>query len=114
MVTSPRLSSNAFPNVPVEWSDEEEHRRKLAESVNNILDGKINSIGSVTFTANQTTTTITDEKIGSNSLIFLTPVTANAGGEVGYYISAVGDGSATITHANDARNDRTFNYLIAG
>ena len=43
--------------------------------------------------------------------------TANAAAEVGaggMYVSAQGDGSFTVTHANNAQADRTFDYTVTG
>jgi hypothetical protein len=105
------------PVVPLVHGNETEHRRLLAESINEILFGRLNNVGSVTLTANQATTAVTDIKVGGASKIFLTPTTASAATEVGsggIYISAVGDGTFTITHANNATTDRTFDYAIFG
>lgn len=105
------------PVVPVAHGDETEHRRLLAQSINEILFGRLNNVGTVTLTANQATTAITDLKVGAASKVFLTPTSASAATEVGsggLYISAVGDGTFTITHANNATADRTFAYAIFG
>ena len=52
-------------------------QRATAEIVNNIMDGKTNNTGSVTLaTGNATTTTITDARIGIDSVILLAPNSA--------------------------------------
>jgi hypothetical protein len=49
-------------------------QRAVAEIVNGIMDGKTNNTGSVTLgTGNATTTTITDARIGVDSIILLAP-----------------------------------------
>lgn len=49
-------------------------QRSVAEIVNGIMDGKTNNTGTVTLaTGNATTTTITDARIGANSVIILAP-----------------------------------------
>jgi hypothetical protein len=54
-------------------------QRAVAEIVNNIMDGKTNNTGSVTLaTGNATTTTITDARIGVDSVILLSPSSAAA------------------------------------
>jgi hypothetical protein len=54
-------------------------QRAVAEIVNGIMDGKTNNIGTVTLaTGNATTTTITDARIGIESVILLTPSSAAA------------------------------------
>jgi hypothetical protein len=54
-------------------------QRSVAEIVNGIMDGKTNNTGTVTLaTGNATTTTITDARIGINSIILLSPNSAAA------------------------------------
>ena len=56
--------------------------RQVAEIVNNLVEGKSNNTGEVTLaTGNATTTTISDERIGFNSIILLTPISAAAGSD---------------------------------
>ncbi len=69
--------------------------------------------GTITLDANQASTTFTDPHITPSSIVTLTPTTANAALEVGngsLYISSVTDGAFTVTHANNAQTDRSFNY----
>jgi hypothetical protein len=55
------------------------NEREVSEVTNNILNGKTNNTGTITLaTNNATTTTIYDERIGYNSIILLTPITANS------------------------------------
>ena len=111
---SPRANANQFITPPMSWGDEEEHRRKLAEILDGVMDGKINSTGSVTLTASATTTTLLDRRIGTGSVLLFMPTTENAAGEIGMYVSARGDGTATITHASMSQTDRTFAYAVLG
>jgi hypothetical protein len=54
-------------------------QRAVAEIVNGIMDGKTNNIGTITLaTGNATTTTITDARIGIDSVILLAPSSAAA------------------------------------
>ena len=103
----------SFPSAPLHWTNSEEHRRKIAGVVNSTLDGKLNSTGTVTLTANTTTTTVSDVRAGPNSVINLMPQTANAAAEA-WYIDTQSTGSFTITHSNDTSTDRTFRYSILG
>jgi hypothetical protein len=89
--------------------------RQIVERVGWLLRGKMNAVTTVTLTANATTTTLTDQRIGGGTYIGLSPTTANAAGALGTtYISAKAAGSATITHANAASTDRTFDVLLIG
>lgn len=89
------------------------HRREIATAVNRLID-KLSIVGTVTLTASAASTAISDARISSDSLLFLTPKTANAAAEVGngtmYYTGSAG--AVTITHANNAQTDRTYAYFV--
>jgi len=54
-------------------------QRAVAEVVRGVMDGKTNNTGTITLaTGNATTTTLYDERIGYDSLIFFVPVSAAA------------------------------------
>ena len=92
--------------------------RDIANAANAALNGKINSFGTVTLTANAASTTVTDPRVGVNSAVFLMPQTANAAGALATsYIAPanhVNKTSFTITHANNAQTDRVLGYLLIG
>lgn len=76
---------------------------------------EVESAGSVTLTANSATTVVSDAKVSQQSRIFFFPTTANGAAEIGaggMYVSSKGDKTFTITHANNAQNDRTFDYVV--
>jgi hypothetical protein len=92
----------------------EELARKVAIVVNANAKG---ATGSITLTANSATSTLTDNRITTNSHIGFMPTTSNAAAEIGngtMYVSSRSTGSATITHANNAQTDRTFIYSVEG
>jgi len=105
-----------FPGVtPAGLSDA--NTRALYEAVNRAGAGKINATLDVTLTPNQSTTAVSDSRLGSNSFIGFCPLTANAAAEIGagsLYVSSQGKKTATLTHANNAQADRTFRLLIIG
>lgn len=91
--------------------------RRLAIAINGIIDGRTDNYGSVTLTASTATTVVSEARVTDFSTINLTPVTANAAAELGaggMYVSAKAIGSFTITHANNAQTDRTFDYSWSG
>ena len=64
-----------FRTLPVFGADE----RQVSEVVRGIMDGKTNNTGTVTLaTGNATTTTLYDGRIGNESLLFFTPISAAA------------------------------------
>ena len=84
-------------------------------TVNKVLQGKTNNFGSVTLTANAASTTLTDIRIGINSVILLQPTTANAAAALATtYFGTPGDGTVVINHANNAQADRSFILAIVG
>lgn len=68
--------------------------------------------GSVTLTANATSTVVNNAACAATSKVFLTPVTPDAANDMATTSIVAGAGLFTITHANNARLDRTFNYVI--
>jgi hypothetical protein len=109
------MTLKGYPLVPEVYPNETEHRRKLAQGANLALQGKMNAVVQVTLAANTTTTTLTDKRIGGATFIGFSPLTANAAGALaGLYVSSQANGTATLTHANTATIDRTFNVLLIG
>lgn len=79
--------------------------------------GKLQCTGTVTLTANATSTTVADVRAGAFSFVGLTPLTANAAsaqaaGNV--YVSTRAKQQFTITHPNSAAADKTFAYAVLG
>lgn len=108
-----------FPVPPRFIPDGERHRQLLGEAVQGAFLGKTNNVIVATLTANAVSTTITDARITAGSWLGFMPETANAAAELGngtLYVADSGrvNGSATITHANNAQTDRTFRIAIIG
>lgn len=77
--------------------------REISNVVNNILSGKTNNVGTVTLaTSNATTTSITDERIGYDSVILLAPVSSAAGNNLVPYASYQNTVDQTFAAANTA------------
>jgi hypothetical protein len=87
--------------------------REISEVTNGIMNGKTNNTGSVLLRASNTTTTITDERLGFDSIILLSPLSANAAAQTPY-ISTKAKGSVIITHTSTAHTDLNFDYIIVG
>jgi hypothetical protein len=90
--------------------------REVSEVVNGVLNGKINSKGTITLSVSpETTTIISDERISVESVILLSPKTANAASELSsVYFSDQSSGQATITHNLSSLTDRTYGYVVLG
>lgn len=115
MGTLAQASTRRYPGVKPSDDDHDRHLREIAGVLNNVLKGKLNCTGTFTVTANAATTTLSDPRIGANSVIHVMPQTAHAAAEIGtLYFTAFGDGSCTVNHANSAQTDRTFSYAVIG
>lgn len=91
--------------------------KKIVLAIQQLAAGRSNAVGKVTLATSASTTTVTDKNCAAGSTPILTPTTANAATELGngtMYVSAVANGSFTITHANSATTGRTFLYALLG
>ena len=101
-------------NLP---TPEDKNLQRVSYAIKQIAQGRSNATGTVTLTANAATTTVTNVNCSSESGVWFTAKTANAAAEIGngtMYLSAVANGSFTVTHANNAQTDRIFYYGIQG
>jgi hypothetical protein len=73
----------------------------------------MDAVGEVTLAASVTTTAVTDNRVTKNSVIVLSPTTANAAGALATtWIADYDTNEFTVTHANNSQTDRTFRYII--
>ncbi len=88
---------------------------KTNRALDLIGKGRSNATGVVSLTAGQTTTVVSAPNCAADSVIQLTAKTANAAGALATtYVSAVANGSFTLTHANAGTTDRTFGWVALG
>ena len=107
--------ANQFLNVPLTTPDTKAHTRQCAITINNVMDGKINSTGSITLSASATTTTLNDARIGLNSVILFMPQTANARTALNtLFVTSRASGSATLNHSSSTNTDQNLSYVIIG
>ncbi len=88
--------------------------REIAEVVNNVVDGKVNSTGSITLASSGTSTTLTDARASRDSVILFMATTANAAAEMDNLYVTAGSGSATLTHSAHGNADCTYKYVVLG
>ena len=92
-----KLNNNATP-------------REIAEVVNRVLDGGVNSVGSITLSSG-TETKFYDERIGYESVILFT---ARGTNEFNLpFVKSKGKQEAVLGHSADATGV-TFDYVIFG
>ena len=91
--------------------------KKINLAIQQLAAGRSNATGTVTLRTGAATTVVNDNNCSAGSTPLLTPITANAAAEIGngtLYVSAVANGSFTITHANSATSGRIFLYALQG
>ncbi len=105
----------SIPKLPTRGLDDAQQRLRVVESINNLIDGKLRVTGTVTLAAGATSTIVEDNLFESNMVPCFTALTANAASALGgMYVSFRGQGTFTLTHANNAQTDRTFAYTRFG
>ena len=90
---------------------------KLTLAINELASGRSNATGKFTLAASATATAVTAPTCAAGSVPILMPTTANAAAEIGngtLYVSAVVNGTFTVTHANNAQVDRSFLFVCLG
>lgn len=93
---------------------------KIILAIQQIAAGRSNATGTVTLSTGATSTVVTTKQAGViavGSTPLLTPNTAAAATEAAsgnMYVSAVANGSFTISHTNSATAGRTFLWAILG
>ena len=89
-------------------------QRQVAEVVRGIMDGKTNNTGEISLNQGTTSTTITDRRIGPTTVILFSPINEKAASEIaGLYVSARGQGTATLTHGSH-NFDMKYAYALIG
>ena len=101
-----------FRSLPAFGGDQ----RAVAEVVRGIMDGKTNNTGSITLAVGgATTTTLTDRRIGPDSVIVFVPASALANADSArIYASSQGQGTATVNHVANISANKTYRYAVIG
>jgi hypothetical protein len=69
--------------------------------------------GTVTLNANAGSTVVANGSVAMGRQVWLEPMSASAAAtRATTYVSAVGNGSFTISHSSSAATDRAWNYLV--
>jgi hypothetical protein len=88
---------------------------RLFDQIEALLNGYSRNRGTLTLTANVTSTDVKDPRFESAQTVVLCPMTANAAAALATtYVSARTAKQFTLTHANTATTDRTFEYIFVG
>ena len=93
--------------------------RRLWEVVSQVRRGKMDIVSEFTLTANAATSTLNFKGLSPQSVVIFDPTTANAAAELAagtlYVLTANrGNDAWTVTHANNAQVDRTYQVAVLG
>lgn len=88
---------------------QEERPKEFRRAINQLINGNIS--GSVTLTANATTTTVTHENISTERHPVLTAA-AGTWSSLSLRVSSITQGSFVITHSNEAATDRVVHWHL--
>jgi hypothetical protein len=116
-LTSPRAQLTGFPTPPETHTDLWLWCREIAHSVKLAMRGKINVNTTFTLSAGATTSTLSDNRIGGNTIVHCTPTTANGAAAMTNLYQTypnTTEGAAVFTHSNTADVDKTFAVSFLG
>jgi hypothetical protein len=93
--------------------------QRAVDAIRQLVEGRHNAFGAnnteLTLTPGAASTTVDHPNCGLDSVILLSPMTANAAAAIPTtYVSSVSLGSFTLAHANNAQIDRTFRFTVTG
>lgn len=103
--------------MAIKLRPEERDPRVMVDSINQLIEGRSNTIGEVTFTPGAALTVVNWVNASKDSRVFLSPRTANAGAAMNTWHILDADyvqGGFTIRHANNAQADRHFWFHCVG
>lgn len=101
----------SIPRVATRGVVDAQRLQRHAESINGLIDGKLDAIGTFTLEDGATTTVVSDNRFESSMVPWWTPTTATAATAMtSLRLTARANGSFTLTHNNTADTDRTFLY----
>ena len=96
---------------------QETNQRRIVSAINRVIEGRTDNFGSVTLEASTARTIVrpSGALISENSVVLLSPRTANAAGALATtYVESVENGGFTLAHASNSQADKTFDYVWIG
>jgi hypothetical protein len=87
---------------------------KIVKAIIALQQGHISVAGTFTLTTSATSTTVPAPTCSTSSTVLLSPTTADAANDMATTNVVAGAGQFVVTHANNARSNRTFNFVVLG
>jgi|TARA_R100001530_G_scaffold110696_1_gene77931 hypothetical protein len=111
------MTVSEFPTPAEKYPDQEQWNRVHTAATRQIMLGRMNNVLDVTLDASSASTTVTDARIGVNTVAICVPTTVNAEAlAIWPYrdFSAPVNGSMSVIHTSDANSDLTFKMILVG
>jgi hypothetical protein len=101
--------------MAIQLQPQERDLKRFNQAIRELVEGRHNAGGAFTLTPGATTTVVNHPNCSMDCYPVFSARTANAAAALATtYISAINQGSFTVTHANNAQADRTFSYTVTG
>ena len=107
------MSDVSFPTL----SQNEKDLRRIVTVIRSVVGGKLNCVSTFTLSTGATSTTVTDPRVSTGSLIMLMPLTASANSAWSSGLVRVidqGSSGFTVNHDSTSASDRRFRYGVVG
>lgn len=107
------MSDVSFPTLP----QNEKDLRRIVSVIRSAVEGKLNCVSTFTLSTGATSTTVSDRRVSTGSLILLMPLTASANtawaaGDV--RVIDQNSSGFTVNHDSTSASDRRFRYGVVG
>jgi hypothetical protein len=101
--------------MAIQLQPEETAIRRIVQAIIQLVEGRHNAADEFTLTPGAAQTVVSHPNCSLECHPQFSARTANAAAALATtYISAIDQGSFTVTHANNAQVDRTFGYTVTG
>jgi hypothetical protein len=103
--------------LAIQLQPEETAIRRIVQAIIQLVEGRHNAADEFTLTPGAALTVVSHPNCSEGCQPMFSPRTASAAAEVGngtIWVSAIDQGSFTVTHANSGVVDRTFGYTVTG
>jgi hypothetical protein len=111
------MTVSTFPEPPTDLEDQRRFNRIQSQSISAVLKGRTNNVIDFTATVSAASTTVTDSRIGVNTVAIAIPTTANAASAAVFPyrdFSSPVNGSMSLIHTNSGHTDNTYKIILVG
>lgn len=86
----------------------------INQAIRELQQGRNNATGSFTLTPSATSTIVQAPTCSPTSFVYISPQTSDAANDMATTWTVAGSGQFVVHHANNARVDRTFGFVVLG